>query len=229
MVAAWDDNNTDINYLTTGTWGWTATTNTTLYVAWVKSSAFWKQTPTTSINPGDDMESDIENLTHSLGAWYFSDMLARFKAILPSPAGGSTYVYDNQISSQKVDQSDKEYVSEVIVYGNNGIIATALNTALQVGVMVRPVIMVDYSLLTVKDAQTRANNALIEANQYQNQYTPSQILNVGAELFDVVTVINQGNNTSGINNPTRVYAQTIVEGGGSNKQDYSIEISTGNI
>jgi hypothetical protein len=229
MVASWNDDNTTTSYLTTGYWGFETDANTSLFVQKMRAPSFWKPVPSFSYNPGDDAESAMMSLIQTLRAWFFSDMLGRFKAIFLNSSDPSTYTYDAQLYSQTVDNSDKEYVAQVTVFGNPPIMATARNTSLLAGVPTRELVVVDYSILTQADAQTRANNELNNAGQYLNQYAPTQVVNVGSELFDAVTVINTGNNTSGIDSPTRIYAETFNEGGGNNSQDYSVEISTGNI
>lgn len=228
MVASWNDNNTTSDYLTTGQWGFKVDTNTTLKVKNILAPAFWKPVQAFSYNPGDDAESAIEHLITSLRAWFFSDLLSRFKAIFLDPSDPSTYDYETQLFQQNVDESDKEYVSQVTVYGD-GVIATSRNTDLMPGVQVREEVIVDYSITTQQDAQTRADNEITNSNQYRNQYTPKQVINVGAELFDAVTIVNTGNNTSGVDEITRVYAQKFTEGGGNNNSDYSIELETGNL
>jgi hypothetical protein len=228
MVASWNENNTTVPYLTTGQWGFLADPNTVLQVKQILAPDLWKPIQTFGVNSGDDMMSDITSLATSLLAFFFSDLLSRFKAIFLNPSDPSTYTYNTQLYQQNVDQSDKEYISQVTVYGS-GVSATARNTGLMTGVIVREEVIVDYTILTEQDAQTRANNELINANQYQNQYTPKQVINVGAELFDAVTIVNTGNNTSGVNAITRVYSQNFTQGGGNNNSDYSIELDTGNL
>ena len=226
MVNAWNDNNTTVMYLTTGFWGWSADTNSTLTVYNMTSTSFWKQVQQFSLNPGDDIESAILSLIQTIRGWVFSNLMGTLKAIFLNSTDTSTYTYQNQIYAQGVDSSDKEYVSQVTVYGNN-VSAIAQNTTLMAGAAVREEVIVDYSILTQEDAQTRANYELTNANQYQAQYNPKQTMNVGAELFDAVTVVDTGNNTSGVNSITRVYAQKLTTGGNNN--EYSVEIDTGTI
>lgn len=228
MVASWNDNNTSIDYQTTGTWGFECDANSTLQVQQITAPNFWKPVPTFSYNPGDDAESAMESLIASLRAWMFSDLFGRLKAIILNATDPTTYTYDNQLFSQNVDQSDKEYVAQVTVYGS-GVSATSRNTTLMAGVRTRELVIVDYTITTETDAQTRADNVLINANQFLNQNSSKQVINVGAELFDVVTVINTGNNTSGVSGDTRVYDQTIDQGGGNNNSDYFLEIDTGDV
>lgn len=228
MVAAWNDNNTTWDYQMTGKWGFEADTNTALQAEQITAPDFWKPVRAFSYNPGDDAESAMESLIASLRGWMFSDLLGRLKVILLGATDPSTYTYDSQLFQQKVDESDKEYASQVTVYGN-GVVATARNTTLMPGVRTRDIVILDYTITTQTDAQTRANNVLINSNQYLNQNASKQVINVGAELFDVVTVTNTGNNTSGVNGPTRVYDQTIDQGGGNNNSEYFLEIDTGNL
>jgi hypothetical protein len=228
MIASWNDNNTTITYQTTGTWGFQTDTNTTLQVQKITAPNFWKPVQAFSVNPGDDIETDVTTLLQTLRAWVFSDLLGRFKMVFLSSNDQSTYTYDLQLSQQNTDNSDKEYAAQVTVYGN-GVSATARNTMLMAGVQTRDLVVVDYTITTQADAQTRANNELATQGQYLNQYTPKQIINVGAELFDAITVVNTGNNTTGISGPTRSYGNTFTEGGGNNNGDYTIEIDTGNL
>ncbi len=228
MIASWNDNNTTADYLTSGVWGFEADSNTTAYVQEITSPAFWKPIQMFSLNPGDDVEGALQSLIQTLRGWFFSDLFGRFKMRLLSTNDESTYTYNTQLWSQRVNNSDKEYVSQVTVYGD-GVTATARNTNLMSGVPVRDEVIVDYSIKTQSDAQVRANNELLNANQYRDQYTPKQVINVGAEIFDAVTVINTGDNTTGVDGPTRVYAEKFEEGGGNNDSSYSLEIDTGNI
>ncbi len=226
MVNLWNDNNTTIPYLTTGYWGWKTDSNTKLIVSSMNATNFWKQVSSFALNPGDDILSAITSILQTVRGWVFSNLLSIAKVIFLNSTDASTYTYQNQIYAQGVDNSDKEYVSQVTVYGN-GVSAVAQNTTLMVGVSVREEVIVDYTLLTQEDAQNRANFELIHANQYQNQYNPKQTMNVGSELFDVVTVTNTGNNSSGVNSPTRVYAQKFTTGGSNN--EYSQEVDSGNL
>lgn len=229
MVAAWNDDNTDLPYLANGFWGFGSDdSNSIVYVKNISSPNFWKSVQTFTFNPGDDAENAILGLVQSIRGWMFSDLLGRMKFIQLSPNDQPNFTYGGQLWQQQVDDSDKEYISQVTVYGT-GVMATAQNTNLMAGVPVRDAVIVDYTITTQSDAQTRANNELLNFNQYLNQYEPTEVLNPGSELFDVVVVENTGNNTSGVNSPTRIYSQTANEGGGSNRGEYSISIQTGNV
>lgn len=228
MVAAWNDDNTTAAYIQSGSWGFETDGNSTLRIQNITAPILWKPVPSVSFNPGDDAESSIMALAQSLMFWFLSDLFGRFKSVFLNSTDPSTYTYNSQLFQQNVDSSDKEYVSQVTIYGS-GVSATARATTLMSGVPVRDLVMVDYTILTQADAQTRANNVLINANQYLSQNQSKQIINVGAELFDVVTVVNTGNNTSGVNGTTRVYDQSIDQGGGNNNSEYFLEIDTGNV
>lgn len=229
MVAAWNDMNTTASYLTSGSWGFLSNNgNSKVVIKNIYSPIFWKPVQTFSLNPGDDIQNAILSLVQSIRGWVFSDLLGRMKMLLLSSTDASNYTYNTQLWAQNVDDSDKEYISQVTVYGT-GVMATARNTDLMAGVAVREAVIVDYTITTQSDAQVRANNELINSNQYLNQFEPTQVINVGAEIFDAITVTNTGNNTSGVNSPTRVYAQNFTDGGGGNSGDYSIRIQTGNL
>jgi hypothetical protein len=226
MVAAWNDNNTDTPILTTGYWGFISDANSTLYVQNITSPQFWKTVPAFSLNPGDDAENAVLQLVQQVRGWTFSDLLGRMKYIQLLTTDQPNFTYDNQIVAQATDNSDKEYISQVTVYGT-GVMATAVNTSLMAGTPVRDAVIVDYTITTQNDAQIRANLELLNFNQYINQNEPTQVINPGSELFDVITVINTGNNTSGVDAPSRIYSQTFTQGGGTTTSDYSIQISTG--
>ncbi len=227
-VCGWNDNNaTTLGYLTTGQWGWYSDAATTLIVSEMTSTAFWKQNPSLSLNPGDDMLSALNGFLQTVRAWVFSDLFGRLKAVFLNSADPSTYTYQNQIQVQGVDSSDKEYLSQVTVYGNR-VSAVARDNTLMSGVPVRDSVIVDYTITTQQDAQNRANYELIHSNQYQAQYSPKQTMNVGAELFDVVTVVDMGSNNTGVNSSSRVYAQKFTLGGKGNNE-FSLEVDTGHV
>lgn len=228
MVNAWNDNNTTSAFLTTGFWGWSADSNTQITLYNMASTAFWKQVNQFSLNPGDDIENALVSLVQSVRAWIFSNLMGTLKAIFLNSTDATTYTYQNQIYAQGVDSSDKEFVSQVTVYGDN-VSAVARDTTLMAGRSVREEVVVDYTIKTQQDALTRATYELVNSNQYQSQYNPKQTMNVGAELFDAVTVVDTGNNTTGINGTSRVYAQKLTTGGNGGGNEYSIEIDTGNL
>lgn len=230
VSAVYDTNTTTNNYLTSGNFGFFANAGVNMYIQKANQPALYKQVQSFSVNPGDDMADDITTLLQSASmnvAWVFSNIIGFFKALYLLATDLSTYTYQNQLTTQGVDNSDKEYISQVTVYGT-GVSASARNSTLMVGVATREAVVVDYTITTQQDAQTAANNYIINQNQYQNQYSPSQTMNVGAQLFDVVTIVDTGNNTSGVDSPTRVYAETFTVGGGQNTSN-SIQVETGNV
>lgn len=226
-VCGWNDNNTTSPYLTTGYWGWYTGSDTSIVVQQVTSTAFWKQNPSLSLNPGDDMLSTLSNYLLSVRAWFFGDLFGRLKSVFLSSTDASTYTYQNQIYMSGVNSSNKEFVSQITVYGANGVTATARNNNLMSGVPVREMVVVDYTITTQQDAQTRANQELTNANQYQSQVNPKMVMNVGAELFDAVTITDTGNNSTGVNSGTRVYSEKFTLGSSNN--EYSLEVDTGNL
>jgi hypothetical protein len=227
QVASWNDNNTDVAYLTTGSWGWICNTGTVVTIKEVHAPAFWKPVPSFSLNAGDDVDSAIGRVLQTQRAWMFSDILGRLKARYALSTDTSNYTYQNQIMAQGTDYSAKEYVSSVTVYGSN-VMATVRNTTLNTdNLPMRDEVVVDYTILTQTDATKRATNEMNNANQFKSQAKPKQNMNVGSELLDVVTVINTGGNSSGFDEPTRVYGQAFTVDGQS--REHSIEIDSGSV
>lgn len=230
MVVAWQDNNV-VNTYSSGYIGFLPNSNTTFQVKDIVSTTFWNQIDTLSVNPGDDFDQAVLSVANTVRGWNFSDLFGRFKSILLDSADPSTYTYQQQISIQKTDNSDKEFINQITVFGNNGVQAIARDLASIASNGLRENIIVDYKIQTSQDAQNRANSELIDQNKFNNQSTPKQVNNVGAELFDVITLVDDGNNSSGVNRNLRVYGQVIKLGGssGGSNDDYSIELQTGNL
>lgn len=227
MVVSWQDNNTTQPWIQTGYWGFQTESNSTVYIKNITSPTFWNQIPSFSINPGDDMESAIESIEALSYGYHFSDLMGRFKNILTESTDTSTYTYQNALIVQQTDLSDKEYYNQVKVYGTNNITATARDaTSIASTGKVREYVVQDYKITTYQDAQTRANQELSASKKYNSQYTPQSPMNVGSELFDVITIVNTGNNSSGVNGTTRVYNQTMQLGGNSSN-NYQLTIDTG--
>jgi hypothetical protein len=226
LVGAWTD---PLDALSGTNWGWATNTSCTLYVSEARSTALWKSSPSLSVNPGDDVQSTLLQAFQAVRGWVFSDLFGRFKALfLDSTNNTSTYTYQTQLITQGTDLSDKEYVSQVTVYGN-GVSATARDLSLMQNANTRDLVVVDYTITTSQDAQNRATYELQNAKQYTNQYNPKQVMNVGAELFDAITVTDTGTNNTGVNSTTRVYAQKLSTGGQNNQNEYSIELDTGTL
>lgn len=228
MVIAWQDNNTTQAFLSNGYWGFQAETNTTLQVKNITSPTFWNQIASFSLNPGDDMESAVESLEQIIYGYHYSDLLGRFRNILIQSTDPPNYTYQNALVNQGVDLSDKEFYNQVKVYGANGITATSRDaqSIAQTG-KVREFVVSNYQVLSYQDAQTLADQTLAASQKYQNQYTPQTPMNVGSELYDVVTIVNTGSNQSNVSGPSRIYGQTMQLGGNSSNT-YQIEIDAGN-
>ncbi len=221
-VLAWNDNNINeswgIGYIGFGA------NNSTLNVKYIRSLLLYNIIDSFAINPGDDIQSAMAQLIQSRQIWNFTDLFGRFKSILLQTTDTTNYSYNEQILSQNVDNSDKELVNQVTVIGQ-GVSAIA-NTGTSISLSgVRDLVVVDYKIVTLADAQARANLELQNAQKYQTQSTPLQINNPGSEIFDIVTVINTGPNASGVNQNVRIYNQSQKIDGSSN--EYSISLGTG--
>jgi len=207
--------------------GFKTLANTTLVVKSIKSTMFFPQVAAFGLSPGDDIDSSIGHLIEILRSWHFSDLFGRFKAVVLKSTDPSSYSYQDQLWMHSADQSDKEYANQVTVVGD-GVSAVARdNPSIGLNVFTREAIIVDYKITTLKDAQTRAQNELNDFNKFNSQIDPKQIINLGAEVFDVVHIKDVGLNSSGIDKDMRVYNQTINVDGHSN--DYSIQLGTGTI
>ena len=224
MVSAWLDNNStetsSIGYI-----GFEAFSNSTVYVKNIKSSFFWNQIVQYTINTGDDMESSVDALANTIRAWNFSDLFGRFKSILLNESDISSYSYDTQLVTQGVDSSDKEYVNQVTVIGQNVSAVARDSSSIASNSIVRENVIIDYKISTYQQAYDRANYELINFQKFGYQSAIKQINNVGSEVLDVVHVENTGSNSSNYNEDVRVYAQTQSLAGSSN--EYSIELETG--
>ena len=227
LALAWNDNSANQTLLS-GYLGFQPNANTAVQFKDLYARSFWSQTDSYSINPGDDIESSSDTLAGQVRGWVFSDLLGRYKAIVLNSSDASTYSYNGQIQQQNVDNSAVEYSNQVTVYGL-GVSATATsNSSIGANTIVRSSVIVDYKILTYQDALTRATQELNHANIFNNQSTVTQVLNVGAEVLDAVTVTNTGANQSGVNSLLRTYNETISVGDGQNAP-YTIQIETGNI
>jgi hypothetical protein len=154
-------------------------------------------------------------------------LFGRFHGTIFESTDPSTYTYENQLYSQKTDFSDKEYVNQITVIGTNVSAIAKDSSSIGKNALIRDMVIVDYTITTLGDAQNRAQNELNDANKFNLQADPAQILNVGSETMDAVTVINTGPNSSAFDNKVRIYNQTIDLDGQSSK--YELQIGTGNI
>lgn len=224
LVLAWYDNNTSVTY-SLGYIGFQAMANTKLEVKNIISPTFYQQINNFAINPGDDFDTAMSTVSETVAAWNFTDLFARFKSVLLKSTDASNYTYQNQLYSQVTDNSDKEFVNQVTVIGLGVSAVARSNTSIGSSLdPVRDEIIVDYKITTLQDAQTRAQYELTNFNKFNAQSDPKHPNNVGAELFDVVTIINSDSNT---NTQVRVYTQDITMDGSSN--EYSLSPGAGQV
>jgi hypothetical protein len=215
------------NSYSSGYIGFRALENSVFTIKNFKSRLLYPQIPSYGLNPGDDIDSSIGHLQSIQRAWFFSDLFGRFKGTLLKSNDAPNYTYVDQLYSQKTDESDKESVNQVSVIGSN-VSAIAKNSeSIGSTVGTRDSVVVDYKITSLGDAQSRAQNELNDANKFTVQADPEQMINVGAELFDVVNIVNTGPNSSAFDADLRVYNQSIEVDGRTSK--YSLKIGTGNI
>lgn len=226
VAYAWFDNNIT-STPTTGYIGFRTGVGSKLEIKSVVGNDLFTQIETFSINPGDDLQNSVESLLETIKAYFFSDLMGRFKVLRLSSSDPSGYTYQNEITNQQVDNSDKEYVNQVTVVGVGVQATTQDASSINTNAIIREEVIVDYKITTYQDAVIRAQLELINFNKFNNQYSPRNILNVGSEIYDVVTVINTGSNSSNVNQTVRNYSQDIQVGG--NKLSYWQSIQTGKL
>ena len=228
IVFGWYENNNTIAPYSNGYIGFRTQSGASVDVKNIVGTTLWTQIETFSVNPGDDLESSVEAVIGTLRVYYFSDNWGRMKVVQLSSSDPSTYTYQNQLIVQNVDTSSKETINQVTVIGLNNITATARDgVSIAQGGIIREEIINDNTVTTYAAALSRAQNELSNADKFLNQYSPQQALNVGSEIYDVVTVINTGANTSNINEIVRNYSQNINSGG--NNFSYWIQLDVGNV
>ena len=228
IVFGWYENNNTIAPYSNGYIGFRTQSGASVDVKNIVGTTLWTQIETFSVNPGDDLESSVEAVIGTLRVYYFSDNWGRMKVVQLSSSDPSTYTYQNQLIVQNVDTSSKETINQVTVIGLNNITATARDgVSIAQGGIIREEIINDNTVTTYAAALSRAQNELSNADKFLNQYSPQQALNVGSEIYDVVTVINTGANTSNINEIVRNYSQNINSGG--NNFSYGIQLDVGNV
>lgn len=224
-VYSWLDNNVT-STPTSGYVGLRTAASSKLEVKYIISNDLYTQIETFSINPGDDLENSIETLLATIRVYFFSDLLGRLKVLRLNSTDPSTYTYQNQILTQNVDNSDKEYINEVTVVGT-GVQATAQDiVSINANSIVRNEVIVDYKITVYADALARAQLELVNYNKFNNQYTPKNMLNVGSELYDVVDVVNTGDNSSNVNQTVRIYSQDNQVGGAKFAFHQSVQTGT---
>lgn len=231
LAIAWFDDHVslfnDAGSRETGGIGFETDANTILEVQYIRSRILWTQIQNFSLNPGDDASNSLINLLTTLRAWSYSNLLGEMTTKILDPNEDPTYTYNNQTISQSVDDSDKEYVNQVTVYGVNVSAVYQDTNSIATTGKIRDLTIIDYKITTYADALTRAQYELVNANKFINQNTPNYPNNVGAEVFDVVTIINTGNNSVNVSNNFRVYNQEIKNDG--SKGFYGIRVETGSL
>jgi hypothetical protein len=226
MVLCWQDS-AKTGTLTTGFFG-CLSQNIPMLVKSIKARTLYQHIESLSLNPGDDAETTLRNQAGIVRAWIYSDLFGRLNSKLLNSTDLQNYTYQNLLYSNNTDVSDKEYINQITVYGENGIVAVAKDSVSIANTgKVRDMDVTDYKITTYQDALNRANFELINANIFNNQHTPVYMNNVGSEIYDVVTIINTGDNSSGVNGDFRVYNEIIENAGASGK--YSINIETGTL
>jgi hypothetical protein len=222
-----DSNSSEQAYLTSnGYWGFLTDANSTAYVSQISSELVWNQIAQFALNAGDDTTSTAQNVILTINGWYYADLMGRLNTIVINANDPSTYTYQNTLVGQNQNASDTGYVNQVTVQGS-GVMAVVQNTqSIATTGYVRDLNVVDYTILTYADALVRANAELTLAQRFNVQNTPANPNNVGSEMFDVITIVNTGNNSTNVNGTSRVYNQTIKNDG--SKGQYSINIETGN-
>ena len=223
LICSWLDNSM-YSTPTDGNFGFFAE-GATVEVKNIKSSLLYQQIPSFTLNPGDDIYSTITNLLDTIRIWMFTDIWGRIKTVFLNSTDDSTYTYQDRIISQNTENSDKEFTNQVTVYGlNTSAIAQDLSSISTTG-RVKELMIIDYKITSYEDALSRANYELINSKKTNNQSSPSQPINVGAEIYDSVTVINTGNNSTSVDSVLRVYSDDFTVSAREN----NLTIDVGNI
>ena len=225
----WQDSNFTLNSIqfSNGYWGVGAFSNSIVTIGEFYSTQLYNQIANVTFNPGDDMVSILQNVLETAFAYSFTDQFGRYIGLALNSTDPSDYTYDNLLYTVQSQGSSSSIINEVIVTGNN-VIATYKDQALIAATgQVRSLNVTDYTILTYQDALTRAINTLISNNSLAAQQTPTNPMNVGSEMFDVINIINTGDNSTSLNGTFRIFNQTFALAG-SNGQ-YSIQIETGNL
>jgi len=230
QVLTWQDNASDSNAISfsQGYWGFSTDANTTLKVRDITSRLMWNQIENIAVNPGDDIENSIRTVAGTTRGWLYSDLMGRMNSIILNSTDSPDYTYQNLMYSQNYDNSDKEYVNQVTVYGLNAVTAI-YQDRVSIGLTgkVRDLTITDYKITTYQDALYRAQFELVNANKFNTQNNPLAPINVGAEIFDVITIVNTGANSTNVNGNYRVYNQATSNDG--SKGRYSIQLETGTL
>lgn len=229
MVNVWYDNNNSTQSGDPMTWsdgyfGWRAQTNSTVEVRNITSTVFFNQVNKLTISPGDSLDDNLRSLTDTIRGWNYSDLFGRLVSKVLYSADKPTYIYNQQLIAQNVDNSDKEFCNQVTVIGSGVSTIARDNESIGTSGTVRDRIIIDYKIRTLKDAQDRAQYELVNANKFNFQSDPKQVNQLGSEVLDVAHILNQYSNT---NDDVRIYSQSIKLDGGSS--EYSIQLGTGQV
>lgn len=233
MVLMWQDTNivnSSLNWLgsgVTGNWGLQSDSHSVVQAGKFKSLNMYLQVPNITLNPGDDISSTLNQTLQTAFGWSYTDLMGRFTVRNLNGVDPTTYTYQNLMYNLQADTANQQVINEVTVTGQ-GVIATVQNPLLiaQMG-GVRTANVTDYTITTYEDAVARANQELFNQNRFNNQNTPNTPMNVGAEIFDVIEIINTGGNSTNVDGDFRVYNETFENGGSAG--NYSLEIETGTI
>lgn len=225
----WQDTNFTTNSLdfSNGFWGMMALSNSALMIGNFTSFALYNQISNVNFNPGDDMSSILNNILEMAYAFSYTDQFGRLVGIVLNQTDLPDYTYQDLLYEIQAQIATQNTINEVVVTGN-GIIATFKDTVL-IGLMggVRSMNVTDYTIITYQDALYRAQQELINANRLDTQNNPYHPMNVGSEMFDVIIIINTGNNSASINGSFRIYNQSFANNG--SKGQYAIQIETGTL
>jgi hypothetical protein len=189
----------------------------------VSSDSSYYQIESISINPGDDLENPLMSSLSSSRMFSYSDMFGNLK-LTNFYSDVSNYTYEDTISIINTDRSDKEYSNRVTVFGNGVMaISTDANTIAST-TSIRDEVIVDYKIQTYQDAKDRADYELDKNFRFSVQSDPNVVMNVGSELFDVVTITNTDSN---VLQTVRIYNQTFSVDW--NNKTFSLKIGTGSV
>jgi hypothetical protein len=243
MVLAWYDNNYTATY-SSGYWGFSTvgstegnisyqfTSSETLYVQNITFPTFWQQINSFSVNPGDDLGNDIMTNLQTAFGWFFSDLGGRMKLVVLKNSDPTSYYYGDGASSYllyntSIDSSDKEYFNQVLVVGDGVSYLATDATAVGSNGILREQVIVNYQITTLQAAMTQANQQLANMQKYGAQPAPEQQINVGSEVFDVVSIVDMStSNTTGLNGLYRLFTQSFQI---DNQSNYSLTLGTGAI
>ena len=241
-VLAWYDNNI-VQTFSNGYWGFSTVNNGTNFdyafsldqavkIQNIKFPTFWQQRNTFALNPGDDISSAIMQNLRTVNGWAFSDLGGRMKIVILKNNDIVSYYYgdsanNNLIYTNSNDSSDKEYYNSVLVVGDGVSYLATDNASIGANGVLREEVIVDYTITTLADATTRANQELLSIQKFGAQPAPQLNINVGSEIFDVVNIVNTStNNAMGLNGNYRIYVENFAI---DNQSNYNVTLGTGTV